>query len=115
MEIWASVASAANAYNSLSRMCGPVCDGKLPRLGFATGAELELASAGVMEYAPFPKFVPTHVTNFGSTTSRSAARRNHACAGPGPDFAVQQHSLFLLESWRRRNPIQNRRRPHLHV
>jgi hypothetical protein len=44
------------------------------------GAELELASAAVMGYAPFPKFVPTHVTNFGSTTSRSVARRNHACA-----------------------------------
>src|SRR5215471_20099691 len=43
--------------------------------------ELELASAVVMEYAPLPKFVPTHVTNFGSTTSRSVARRNHACAG----------------------------------
>ena len=27
-----------------------------------------------------PKFVPTHVTNFGGTTSRSVARRNHACA-----------------------------------
>jgi hypothetical protein len=44
------------------------------------GAELELASAVVMEYAPLPKFVPTHVTNFGGTTSRSVARRNHARA-----------------------------------
>jgi hypothetical protein len=44
------------------------------------GAELELASAVVMEYAPLPKFVPTHVTNFGSTTSRSVARRTHARA-----------------------------------
>jgi hypothetical protein len=38
------------------------------------GAELELASAVVMEYAPLPKFVPTHAT------SRSVARRNHARA-----------------------------------
>jgi len=44
------------------------------------GAELELVSAAVMGYASFPKFVPTHVTNFGSTTSRSVARRNHARA-----------------------------------
>jgi hypothetical protein len=44
------------------------------------GGELDLASAVVMEHAPLPKFVPTHVTNFGSTTSRSVARRNHARA-----------------------------------
>ena len=44
------------------------------------GAELELASALVMGYAPFFKFVPTHVTNIGSTTSRSVVRRNHARA-----------------------------------
>jgi hypothetical protein len=34
----------------------------------------------VMGYVPFPKFVPTHVTNFGGTTSRLVARRNHADA-----------------------------------
>src|SRR5262245_11541635 len=33
------------------------------------GAELELASAVVTGYAPFPRFVPTHVTNFGSDPS----------------------------------------------
>jgi len=32
------------------------------------------------EYGPFPRFVPTLVTNFCSTTSRLAARRNHAYA-----------------------------------
>src|SRR5882724_8647721 len=69
-----------------------------------SSSKLELASAVVMGYAPFPKFVPTHVTNFGSTTSRSVARRNHA---RGPDFAVQRHSRFPLESWRRQNRTQN--------
>ena len=78
-----------------------------------SGAELEPANAGVMEYAHFPKFVPTHVTNFGNTTSRSAARRNLARAGPGPDFAIQRHSRFLLQSWRHQNRIQNQRHAHL--
>jgi hypothetical protein len=39
-------------------------------------AEVQLITG----YAPFPKFVPTRVTNFGNTTSRSAAGRSHAYA-----------------------------------
>ena len=34
-----------------------------------------------MGYVPFPKFVPTHVTNFGGTTSRLVARREIAGVG----------------------------------
>src|SRR3984893_15883165 len=55
----------------------------------------------VTGYVPFPKFVPTHVTNFGGTTSRLVARRNHADAYSRRDFEVEEHFTLLLEPWRR--------------
>ena len=53
------------------------------RVVLIEASELEpfVAAGGeVFEYFTLPRIVPKHVTNFCSTTSRSAAHRNHVYA-----------------------------------